>query len=78
MPLVFVCKSQLWPEGAPAEAGLLGDSVAERAKTMGMWARRCDGADVLGVHRALGTALHRAHDLGDRSVEELLLLRCDR
>ena len=23
-------------------------------------------------------ALHRAHDLGDRSVEELLLLRCDR
>ncbi|MFV8752000.1 thiamine pyrophosphate-dependent enzyme [Nannocystaceae bacterium ST9] len=61
-PIVFVCKSQLWPEGAPAEAGLLGDSVAERARGLGLWTRRCDGADVLGVHRALATALHRAHD----------------
>jgi pyruvate dehydrogenase E1 component alpha subunit len=73
VPLVFVCKSQLWPEGAPAEAGLLGDSVAERAKTMGMWARRCDGADVLGVHRALGSALHRAHDGSGPALVEVVV-----
>ena len=60
VPAVFVCKSQLWPEGAPPEAGLLGDSVAERARSLGMWARRCDGADALGVHRSLSAALHRA------------------
>jgi TPP-dependent pyruvate/acetoin dehydrogenase alpha subunit len=48
LPLVLVCKSQLWPEGAPAEAGLLGDSVAERVKACGLWSRRVDGADVVG------------------------------
>ncbi len=61
-PLVFVCKSQIWPDGAPPEAGLLGDSVAERARAMGLWSRRCDGADALGVRRSIGAALHRARD----------------
>jgi TPP-dependent pyruvate/acetoin dehydrogenase alpha subunit len=62
VPLVFVCKSQIWPEGAPPEAGVLGDSVADRVRAMGLWARRCDGADALGVRRSIATALHRAHD----------------
>lgn len=61
-PVVFVCKSQLWPDGAPPEAGLLGDSVAERARAAGLWSRRCDGADALGVRRSIAAALHRAHD----------------
>ena len=36
--------------------------VCERARACGLWARRCDGADALGAHRALELALHRAHD----------------
>ncbi|HEY8378048.1 MAG TPA: thiamine pyrophosphate-dependent enzyme, partial [Nannocystis sp.] len=62
LPLVLLCKSQLWPEGAPAEAGLLGDSVAERVKACGLWSRRVDGADVVAVHAALDQALRRARD----------------
>lgn len=62
LPLLLVCKSQLWPEGAPAEAGLLGDSVTERVKACGLWARRVDGADVIAVHAALDQGLRRARD----------------
>ncbi|NVB36928.1 hypothetical protein G6O69_03740 [Pseudenhygromyxa sp. WMMC2535] len=72
-PVVFVCKSQLWPEGAPAEAGLLGDSVAERAAACGLWSRRCDGADALGVRRAIGAALHRAHDGAGPGLVEVVV-----
>ena len=42
LPLVMVCRSQLWPDGAPAEAGTVGDSVGERAKAAGLWVRRVD------------------------------------
>jgi TPP-dependent pyruvate/acetoin dehydrogenase alpha subunit len=73
VPLVFVCKSQIWPEGAPPEAGLLGDSVAERARAAGMWSRRCDGADPLGVRRSIGAALHRAHDGAGPSLVEVVV-----
>ena len=59
-PLVLVCKSQLWPERAPAEAGLIGDTVAERVRTMGMRSRRVDGADPLAVYRAIADALDHA------------------
>jgi pyruvate dehydrogenase E1 component alpha subunit len=62
LPLVMICKSQLWPEGAPAEAGLLGDSVAERVKACGMWIRRADGADAFGVYQALAQAFARARE----------------
>ena len=73
VPLVFVCKSQLWPEGAPAEAGLLGDSVAERAGSMGLWVRRCDGADALGVRRSLAMALHRAREGAGPGLVEVVV-----
>jgi pyruvate dehydrogenase E1 component alpha subunit len=73
VPLVFVCKSQIWPDGAPAEAGLLGDSVAERTSAAGMWSRRCDGADPLGVRRSIGLALHRAHDGAGPSLVEVVV-----
>lgn len=72
-PLVFVCKSQIWPDGAPPEAGLLGDSVAERARAAGLWSRRCDGADALGVRRSIGAALHRAHDGAGPSLVEVVV-----
>ena len=62
LPLVLICKSQLWPEGAPAEAGLLGDSVSERVRACGLWSRRVDGADVVGVYAALDQAFRRARD----------------
>jgi len=62
LPLVLICKSQLWPEGAPAEAGLLGDSVGERMRACGLWTRRADGADFFGVYRALEQALSRARE----------------
>lgn len=73
VPLVFVCKSQIWPEGAPPEAGLLGDSVAERARAAGMWSRRCDGADPLGVRRSIALALHRAQDGTGPSLVEVVV-----
>lgn len=73
VPAVFVCKSQVWPEGAPAEAGLLGDSVADRARAYGLWTRRCDGADALGVHRAIGAAIHRAHDGAGPGLVEVVV-----
>lgn len=60
LPIVFVCKSQMWPEGAPAEAGSLGDSAAERAQTYGMWTRRADGADAVGSMQAIRAACARA------------------
>lgn len=73
VPLVFICKSQIWPDGAPPEAGLLGDSVAERARAYGLWSRRCDGADALGVRRSIGAALHRAHDGAGPSLVEIVV-----
>ncbi|WAS94042.1 thiamine pyrophosphate-dependent enzyme [Nannocystis punicea] len=73
LPLVLVCKSQLWPEGAPAEAGLLGDSVAERVKACGMWSRRVDGADVVAVHAALDQALRRARDARGPGLVEVVV-----
>ena len=72
-PLVFVCKSQLWPEGAPPEAGLLGDSVYDRARAMGLWARRCDGADAVGVRHCLSAALHRARSDSGPSLVEVVV-----
>jgi TPP-dependent pyruvate/acetoin dehydrogenase alpha subunit len=62
LPLVLVCRSQVWPEGAPAEAGAVGDAVAERAKACGLWVRRVDGADPLGVFGAVAGAADRARE----------------
>jgi TPP-dependent pyruvate/acetoin dehydrogenase alpha subunit len=73
VPLVFVCKSQIWPDGAPPEAGLLGDSVADRARANGLWSRRCDGADPLGVRRSIAMALHRAHDGAGPGLVEVVV-----
>ena len=72
LPVVFVCRSQLWPERAPAEAGSLGDSVAERASGMGIWSRRIDGADVVAVHEALTTAIEHAREDGPAMVETVV------
>jgi len=60
LPLVMVVRSQLWPNGAPAEAGVLGDSVADRARACGLWARRVDGADPIAVHNTIASAAERA------------------
>lgn len=60
LPLVIVMRSQLWPNGAPAEAGVLGDSVADRVRACGLWARRVDGADPVAVHNVIASAAERA------------------
>ncbi|MEM7154607.1 MAG: thiamine pyrophosphate-dependent enzyme [Myxococcota bacterium] len=60
LPMVIVVRSQLWPNGAPAEAGVLGDSVADRARSCGLWARRVDGADPVAVHNTIASAAQRA------------------
>ncbi len=60
LPLVLVVRSQLWPNGAPAEAGVLGDSVADRVRACGLWARRVDGADPIAVHNTIVSAAERA------------------
>jgi TPP-dependent pyruvate/acetoin dehydrogenase alpha subunit len=60
LPLVLVCRSQQWPNGAPAEAGVLGDSVADRARAAGLWTRRVDGADPLAVYATIANAADRA------------------
>jgi TPP-dependent pyruvate/acetoin dehydrogenase alpha subunit len=59
-PRVIVVRSQLWPNGAPAEAGVLGDSVADRVRACGLWARRVDGADPVAVHNVIASAADRA------------------
>ncbi|TPV97274.1 MAG: hypothetical protein B7733_00300 [Myxococcales bacterium FL481] len=73
LPLVFVCKSQLWPDQAPAEAGLLGDSVADRARSCGVWTRRVDGADPLIVHQTLRHALLRAREGSGPALVETVI-----
>jgi TPP-dependent pyruvate/acetoin dehydrogenase alpha subunit len=60
LPLVLVCRSQQWPQGAPIEAGVLGDSVADRVRAAGMWSRRVDGADPLVVYATIAAAADRA------------------
>jgi TPP-dependent pyruvate/acetoin dehydrogenase alpha subunit len=60
LPLVIVVRSQLWPNGAPAEAGVLGDSVADRVRACGLWARRVDGADPVATHNVVASAAERA------------------
>ncbi len=62
VPLVLVCRSQQWPGQAPAEAGVVGDSVADRARAAGVWSRRVDGADPLVVYATLAAAAERARD----------------
>jgi TPP-dependent pyruvate/acetoin dehydrogenase alpha subunit len=62
LPLVLICKSQVWPDGAPPEAGLLGDSVADRVRSAGLWSRRADGADPFDVHRALYAGFTHARE----------------
>lgn len=71
LPLVLVCRSQLWPQGAPAEAGVVGDSVVERARTYGVWERRVDGADPIAVWAAIAVAAARARDGKGPSLVEV-------
>jgi pyruvate dehydrogenase E1 component alpha subunit len=75
LPVVFVCRSQLWPNGAPAEAGLVGDSVAERARLAGLWVRRVDGADPLAVYEAIATAAARARSNRGPALVEAVVTR---
>jgi TPP-dependent pyruvate/acetoin dehydrogenase alpha subunit len=77
LPLVLVCKSMLWPDGAPAEAGLLGDSVAERVKACGVWSRRVDGADVVAVYAAIDQAFRRARDGRGPALVEAVVTRAE-
>lgn len=78
LPMVMVCRSQLWPDGAPAEAGAVGDSVSDRAKAAGLWVRRVDGADALGVHAAIEAAADRARDGRGPSLVEVVVTQMRR
>ena len=73
LPLVFVCKSQEWPDGAPDEAGSLGDPVADRARAYGLWTRRVDGADPLSCQLAMDTAIERARAGDGPSLVEVVV-----
>lgn len=73
LPLIFVCRSQLWPDQAPAEAGLLGDDVASRVRALDMVATRVDGADVVGTYRALANATERAREGRGPSLIEVVV-----
>ena len=78
LPLVFVCRSQVWPEGGPVEAGLVGDSVSDRARSCGLWVRRVDGADALGVYGAIETAAQRARDGSGPGFIEVVVTQLQR
>ena len=78
LPLVLVCRSQVWPDGAPAEAGLVGDAVADRAKGSGLWVRRVDGADPLGVLSAVSGAADRARDGRGPALVEVVVTQLGR
>ena len=70
LPLVFVCRSQVWPDRPPAEAGVFGEPIQTRARAMGVWSRRVDGADPVALLDAMDTACARARDgLGPCLVE---------
>jgi TPP-dependent pyruvate/acetoin dehydrogenase alpha subunit len=73
LPLVIVCRSQVWPSGAPAEAGVLGDSVAERARACGLWDRRVDGGDPIATWAAIAAAAARARDRRGPSLVEVVV-----
>lgn len=73
VPLVMICKSQLWPEGAPPEAGLVGDSISDRARASGLWVRRVDGADPLGVYVAVAAACERARERRGPGLVEVVV-----
>jgi pyruvate dehydrogenase E1 component alpha subunit len=73
LPLVLICKSQVWPEGAPAEAGLLGDNVSDRVRPLGLWSRRTDGADAPAVTRTIGLAVERARENRGPSLVEVVV-----
>ncbi len=73
LPLLFVCKSQMWPEGAPAEAGSLGDPVSDRARAYGWWSRRVDGADPVGCARAVQQAIARTRGGDGPSLVEVVV-----
>lgn len=78
LPLVLVCRSQVWPDGAPAEAGLVGDAVADRGKACGLWVRRVDGADPLGVFAAVASAADRARDGRGPALVEVVVTQLGR
>lgn len=73
LPLVLVCRSQMWPGGAPAEAGVLGDNVADRARGYGLWERRVDGADPIAVYLAIAAAAARARDRRGPALVEVVV-----
>lgn len=73
IPLVVVVKSQQWPTAAPAEAGLLGETVADRSKMLGLHAVRVDGADPIATHAAITNALGRARAGQGASVVEAVV-----
>ena len=78
LPLVMVCRSQVWPDGAPAEAGAVGDSVGDRAKAAGLWVRRVDGADALGTHAAIEAAADRARQGRGPGLVEVVVTQMHR
>ncbi len=78
LPLVMVCRSQLWPDGAPAEAGTVGDSVGDRVKAAGLWVRRVDGADALGTHAAIQAAADRARQGRGPAMVEVVVTQMHR
>ena len=78
LPLVMVCRSQLWPDGAPAEAATVGDSVGDRAKACGLWVRRVDGADALGTHAAIEAAADRARQGRGPALVEVVVTQMHR
>lgn len=73
LPLVMVCRSQVWPDEAPPEAGLFGDSVQERAAVCGLWSRRVDGADPVAVWDVIGAAAQRARSAQGPSLVEVVV-----
>ena len=73
LPIVFVCKSQLWPEGAPPEAGTVGDPVFERARTLGLRTTRADGACAAATLQEVAAAVRRAREGKGPSLVEVVV-----
>ena len=77
LPLLVVVKSRVWPNAAPPEAGLLGESVCERARAAGVWSRRTDGADPISVYGELAQALEHIRDGQGPALVEVVVTRLD-
>jgi pyruvate dehydrogenase E1 component alpha subunit len=73
--VVFFCRNNGWAISLPVSEQCAARTLAEKAAGYGMPALRCDGNDLLAVHRVAAQALDAARRGGGPAFVELLTYR---